>query len=224
MINYRYCDDHPRFGAIRGDWEVEGMLAYPMLSDEMRTTVPSFNVSKGKELAARLFYEAYEDAVLIPDLLMIYSNGSKNDKGTAVAWTTEECGMTEGARAFATPSRWSIVECEIFAIIAALRDVRLAFDGMVIIFSDCIPAIMCIAQIEPEGESAGMWDVLTPLFKRFSAVHVCWIPGHVSIAANEMSDAKAKEAAGGILHARNWDGVVLGLGHAMIARELRATE
>ena len=183
-----------------------------------------FNVSRGKDVATRLFYEAYEDAVLIPDLLLIYTDGLKGDKGTAVAWTTEESGMTEGARAFATPSTWSIVECEIFAIVAALRDVRLDFDGMVIIFSDCIPAIMCIAQMEPVGESAGMWDVLTPLFNRFKAVRICWIPGHRGIAGNEMSDTKAKEAVGGVLHAPHWDGVVLGLGHAMIAKELRSTE
>jgi len=106
MINYRYCDDHPWFSAIRGDWEVEGMWAYPMfkLLDKVATVVLSFNVSKGKELAARLFYEAYEEAVLIPDLLMIYTDGLKSDKGTAVAWTTEECGMTDGAKAFATLS------------------------------------------------------------------------------------------------------------------------
>ena len=104
MINYRYCDDYSWFGSIRGDWEVERMLAYPMWSDKVATTLPSFNVAKGKELAARLFYEAYEEAVLVSDLLMIYTDGSKSNKGTAVAWTTEECGMTEGARAFATPS------------------------------------------------------------------------------------------------------------------------
>jgi len=200
------------------------MLAYPMLSDKIATTVPSFNVSNGKELAARKFYAAYEDAVLVPDLLMIYTDGSKSDKGTVVAGTTEECGMTEGARAFATPSMWIIVECEIFAIVAALRDVRLDFGGMIIIFSDCIPAIMFITQMEPEGESAGMWEVLTPLFNRFSAVRICWIPGHCGIAGNEMSDAKTKEAVGGPLHLRNWAGVMLGLGHAMIVRELRATE
>jgi len=39
-----------------------------------------------------------------------------------------------------------------------------------------------------------------------------------------MSDAKAKEAVGGVLHVRNGAGVVLGLGPAMIAKELRATE
>jgi len=188
------------------------MLAYPMLSDKVATTVPSFNVSKGKELAARLFYEAYEEAVLIPDLLMIYTDGSKSDKGTAVAWTTEECGMTEGAKAFATPSSWSIVECETFTIIAALRDVHSESRGLIIIFSNCIPAIMCIAQMEPEGESAGIWDVLTPLFNRFSAVRICWIPGHNGIAGNEMSDSEAKRAVGGVLHVRNWAGIVLGLG------------
>jgi len=52
-----------------------------MLSDKVATIVPSFNVSKGKELAARLFYDAYEEAVLIPDLLMIYTDGSKSDSG-----------------------------------------------------------------------------------------------------------------------------------------------
>jgi len=200
------------------------MLAYRMLSDKVATVVPSFNVSKGKELAARLFHEAYEEAVLIPDLLIIFTDCSKRDKGTAVAWTTEECGMTEGARAFATASSWSIMECEIFAIMAALRDVRSEFHGTIIIFSDCIPAIMCIEQMEPEGESAGMWDVWTPLFNHFSAVQLCWIPGHYGNAGNEMLDAKAKETVGGVLHLRNWAGVVLGLGHAMIARELRATE
>jgi len=143
MINYRYCDDHPWFGAIRGDWEVDGMLAYPMWSDKSAATVPSFNVSKGKELAARLFYEAYKVAVLVPDLLMVYTDGSQSDKGTAVPCTTEESGMTEGARAFGTPSTSTIVECETFAIIAALRDVKSEFHSRIIIFSDWIPAITC---------------------------------------------------------------------------------
>jgi len=104
---------------------------------------------------------------------MVYVDGLKSNKGTAVAWTTEECVMTEGARAFATHSSWSIVACEIFAFIAALRDVRSDYHGMIIIFSDCITAIMCIGQMEPEGESAGMWDVLTPLFNHFSAICIC---------------------------------------------------
>jgi len=39
-----------------------------------------------------------------------------------------------------------------------------------------------------------------------------------------MADAKAKEGVGGVLHFRNWAGVVLGLSHAMIARNLRQTE
>jgi len=80
------------------------MLAYPMSSDEVATTVPTFCVTKGKELAAKQFHEAYEDTVLVPDLLMIYTDGSKSNEGTAVAWMTEECGMTVGPKGFATPS------------------------------------------------------------------------------------------------------------------------
>jgi len=85
MINYRYCEDHPWFGTIRGDWEVEGMLAYPMLSDKIATTAPTLCVTKWRNLAARQFHEAYEDAVLEPDLLMIFTDGSKSNRGTAVA-------------------------------------------------------------------------------------------------------------------------------------------
>jgi len=132
--------------------------------------------------------------------------------------------MTEGARAFATPLTWRIVECKIFAIMAALRDVRLDFSTRISIFSDCIPAIMCIAQMKPEGESAGMWNTLTPLFNRFSQVCVSWIPGYFGIAGHEMSDIKAKEPVGGIMHIRNWAGVVLGRGHPMIPREVPLTE
>jgi len=149
---------------------VDGMLAYPMLSNEVATTTPTFCVVKRKDLAEKQFRAAYEEAVLEPDLLMIYTYSSKGNKGTAVAWTIEECRITEGANAFATPSTWSIVECEIFAILAALRDVGSDFHGKIDIFSDCVPAIMCIAQRESEGESAGMWDTLTPLVNQFSRV------------------------------------------------------
>jgi len=55
-------------------------------------------------------------------------------------------------------------------IIAALRDVPLDFNGRISIFSDCILAIMCSAQMESEGESAGRRDTLTPLFNCFSEV------------------------------------------------------
>jgi len=170
------------------------------------------------------FHDAYEDAVLEQDLLMIDTDGSKSSRGTAVAWTIEECGMTECVCAFATPSTWGIVVCEIFSIIAALRDVRLDFDGWISIFSDWVPAIMCIAQMESEGEVAGMWDTLTPLFNRLSEVRVSWIPGHCGIAGNEMAEAKANGAVGGILRVRTWAGVVLGLGPTRIARDPRQTE
>jgi len=50
------------------------MLTYTMLSDKIATTVATFCVTKGKELAAKRFHDAYEDAVLKPDLLMVYTD------------------------------------------------------------------------------------------------------------------------------------------------------
>jgi len=46
MIHYQYCDDHPWFSAVRGDWMVDGMLAYPMLSEEVALTTPTFCITK----------------------------------------------------------------------------------------------------------------------------------------------------------------------------------
>jgi len=64
------------------------MMAYPILSDKIATTVLTFCVVKGEELAKKQFYNAYKEAVLELELLMIYTDGSKSSKGTAVAWTT----------------------------------------------------------------------------------------------------------------------------------------
>ena len=57
MINYHYCEDHPWFGSIRGEWAADGMNAYQISSDNVMTTHPSTCISKGKELAAAKHYE-----------------------------------------------------------------------------------------------------------------------------------------------------------------------
>ena len=224
MINYRYCDDHPWFGSIRGDWAVDGMNAYPMSSDKTMTTHPSTCIRKGKELAAAGHYTDWDNSVLDPRKLLIYTDGSKSGKGTAVSWTVCEGGLMDGSKAFATPGTWSIVECEIFAIIASLRDVPSAFDGHVQIYSDCIPAILAVGNMEPECESAGLWDVLVPLFNQFESVCVSWIPGQYGILGNELSDRMAKDTVGKALRPGNWEGIVLGMSHAVLSRERRAAD
>ena len=156
--------------------------------------------------------------------ILIYTDGSKNPSGTAVSWTMFEGGLTEGARVLATPAGWSIVECELFAIVASLRDIPFAFSGDVQVYSDCVPAILAIENMEPEGECAGLWDVLVPLFNRFASVRISWIPGHFGILGNELSDRMAKETIGKALRPANWAGVVLGMNHATLSRELRVAD
>ena len=130
----------------------------------------------------------------------------------------------DGSKVFATPSTWSIVVCEIFAIIASLRDIPSIFDGHVQIFSHSIPAILVIGNVELDGECGGLWDVLVPLFNRFESICVSWIPGHFGILRNEQLDRMAKDTVGNTLRPGNWEGIVLVISHAVLSRELRVAD
>jgi len=195
-----------------------------MWSDKMTTTIPTFTITQREEQGARQFRSEYEEIIQELDTISVFTDGSKTHKGTAVTGAMEECGMTEGGKAFATPTTGSIVEWEICAVFAALRDVDQRFHGRILVFMDCIAGIRCNVKIESEGVSAGLWDTLTPLLNRFSPVHISYIPGHFGISGNKISDTKAKGAVGVPMNARNWDGVILGLSHTMLSRDLHQTQ
>ena len=76
------------------------------------------------------------------------------------------------------------------------------------IYSDCVLAVLAVGSIEPEGESARLWDVLVLLFNRFESVYLSWIPGHYGIPRNELSDRMTKDTVGKMLRPGNWDGIM----------------
>ena len=91
--------------------------------------------------------------------------------------------VTEGrmdgdAIGISVPGDWSIVECEVFVMLAGLRALPGSYAGAVIVFSDCIPAIQIIQSMLPDGDTAGVWEVFVETTHTLSRVEFVWIPGH----------------------------------------------
>src|SRR5207237_2495839 len=137
-------------------------------------------------------------------------------------WVVFVRGLVTGAGGCAVPSSWSIVECELFAVVCALRACRDSARGKPLhVFLDCVPALILIENMMSDGDSAEMWEVMVPLLNEFTSVCLGWVPGHMGILGNEAVDQRAKSSVGRQLRPVLWDGVSCGLGHAALARAVR---
>jgi len=121
------------------------------------------------------------------------------------------------------PPSWSIVECELFAILGGLRSIPNTYAGTVCIYSDCVPALWMIDAMKPLGDSVGLWDIFTPILNRFESVSMSWVPGHHGIHGKELVDTAPRNAVTP-LKAWRWDGLCFGIGQLEMARTARSDE
>src|SRR5207302_10339782 len=155
----------------------------------------------------------------------VYTDGSNSSEGAGVAWAVFVRGKVTEAGGYAVPSFRSIVVCELFALVSALRACRSsARGGPVHLFLDCVPALILIENMMSDGDSAEMWEVLVQLLNEFTSVIFGWVPGHMGILGNEAVDQRARSSVGQQPRPALWDGVSFGIGHAALARELRREE
>jgi len=222
MINYRYCDDDPWFGAIRLDWGDEGKLRHRVSSDAVRCTTRRFDLCIDKASSMSWHTKGFEDWVLTDELL-VYTDGSKSAGGCGVSWVGFERGLELGRCGKAAPPSWSVVECELAAVLGALRMCAGSYTSVRVLL-DCRPAVMLLDKMMCDGDLAEMWDVFTPAFNAYSSVSIGWIPGHMNIGGNEWADFVVKAAVGRPVDAAFFDGLCFGIEHLMAAREDRRNE
>jgi len=94
----------------------------------------------------------------------------------------------------------------------------------VVIFSDSQIAVKAIDDMTNTSRSSGIWHAFAPLLSRFTRVTIRWIPGHVGILGNELTDRLAKRACQLALEPGRWANIDFGFSSYARIRERRLTQ
>ena len=220
FLNYAYGECFPWYGSIRNGWCLDGMKAIQITSTERLTTDPRCFVAPDKaigELEGRQIIKSLESTQTV----VAFVDGSNKGTGCGCAWVAYK-GHTEIRIGSARlPDDWNINSCELFAILSLLRDLVALRHPSLAVFSDSQFAVKAIRDMQPVGESSGIWHAFAPLISRFNEVTIRWIPGHVGILGNEITDRLAKRACDIRLEPGRIAGVDFGFGAYARFRELR---
>jgi len=219
FINKKLLVDHPWTGCLKKDWGDDSMMPIVQHSDRELTAELRFNIRGSKEEPAEEHRSWIENWAGDPGFA-IYTDGSKNPAvgRASVAWSIGEGGMDGVVKGLSVPGSWNIVECELFAMLCRLRELLLGFQGSVIVFSNCQPALKLLRNMVPNGHSAGLWNMFAEATARFTSVTFDWIPRHAGIHGNERVDKAARTAITQLENWR-WDGLCFGIGQLAGCKE-----
>ena len=119
------------------------------------------------------------------------------------------------------PLDWDINSCELMAILSLLRDLMALSPREITIFSDHQIVVKPIRDMQDTGSSSGIWHAFAPVLSRFPSIVLPWIPGHMGIIGNEITDRLAKQACGLALEPGRFTHVDFGFGGYARIRERR---
>jgi len=193
QINLGIMAHLPWYGCFGNRWKDERIKACIEISEKVLRTVLDITIKPSKELAVQAYNDMCEERYNDSDV-WIFTDGSKRNDETAVAWITmSSSGMVKDTKGIPVPGRYSIVKAEIMAIGLALADLRRKKGRKAVIFTDCQPALIKIRDMRSEGTSAGLWACMSDILNQLEEVEMHWIPGHAGIYGNETADGWAKK-------------------------------
>ena len=127
------------------------------------------------------------------DELWVYTDGSKTEDGTAMAWVVMEGDeLVETVKGIRVPTAWSITKAEKGAMIMAMRSLRGLGASKIRIFSDSKTGIEKIRNANDNSDDIDLRNLLINSVNRWDEVKIVWIPGHSRIVGNETADETAK--------------------------------
>ena len=141
---------------------------------------------------APFFLPAFKEAVKedYQGWWVLYTDGSKTDRGVAAAVAAEgvKVGMT-------LPRMASIFTAEIHAIRLALKEIGRAKHDRYLICSDSLSSVMAIENPAPRNHLVQrLQGEISTLITACKTLAFMWIPGHSGIEGNNNADETAKRA------------------------------
>jgi len=115
--------------------------------------------------------------------------------GTGVAFLIYQNGRFGEASGYKLPDDWSVVECELVAILWALKQLDQLGIRRAVVFTDWKAALEIIGSMTKHGYRSAIWEAFVPAINALDEVAFGWSPRHVGIAGNEIAHVAARRAA-----------------------------
>jgi len=144
--------------------------------------------------------------------IVAFVDGSNKGTGCGCAWVAYGGSTQIRIGSANLPADWDINSCELIAIVSLLRDLLALPRSPLVVFSDSQFSIGQIRDMKSEGCSSGIWHTFAPLLSNFPDITFWWIPGHVGILGNTITDRLAKRACELVLEPGRITGSNFGFG------------
>ena len=192
QIKYQYGKGLPWYGCIGNKWKDERIKGGKEETEELEKTKKKTVIAKNKEDALKMHGEMWERGKERNEL-WVYTDGSKTEDGTAMAWIVMEGDeLVETVKGMRVPTAWSITKAEIGAMIMAMRSLRGLGASKIRIFSDSKTGIEKIRNANDNSDDVDLRNLLINSVNRWDEVTIVWIPGHSGVVGNETADNTAK--------------------------------
>ena len=196
MISYRYGEGLPWFGSVRNSWGEMNVVPVRTRSEQVLLHgAPLCDIGRDKFTAIEIHNETFHCASNDRDGTVAYCDSARNRDGTGAAFVVYQYGRFSEAQGHKLPDDWTVVECELVAMLWALDHLAASGARRAVVFTDSKVALLIISSMALLGYHSSVWEAFVPRINALDEVAFGWSPGHARIAGNDMADVAAGRAA-----------------------------